>query len=462
MKNYALRRTLGAALLACAILLSIAATARAGEALYFSFLSGPTLPASPSSLLVQSPSFIDVPAGAVLTVHLLRGESLVATSRLTFQQAFQNPSLVPAVPIASYVPLGSSNNAGQPLPGATLTAGQADLTKVAMDPSQYRLLWVLTTGQMGTPGRAVVTGASAAFVDLKLSAVSAAAAIGDQKPGSVLFFNRYTSSPTNALREDTTLNLTNTNPTAGGFVRLFLVNGATCQVQEVKVCLAARQTISIKMSDLDPGVKGYLVAVATNQAGEPTQFNWLTGNVVVKQPTGVGSFSGQLNAIAIAKRKAGDLKAGANNEAEMVFDDDTYDRLPAQNAIEGVPTQTSNANQTTISLYRPVANLNTGTGAATTVQLNAWNRDVATSSGSVAVACYSDFTVGSLRLQPISIATLIPAGTTAWFSAGSADLQPVLGAQFNVGEFSSGINLRPLNFTADYRIKIPISAVTCQ
>ncbi len=448
-----------------------AANLNSGDALYFSFslLPNSPLPPLPSSLLIQSPSYFDVPAGALLSVHLLRGESLVSTSRLTFTQPvfkdFMNP-LVPPVPVASFVPIGTPTNAGQPLPGATLTGGEADLARVAMEPAQYRLLWILSAGVMGTPGRAVVTGVPVSFVDLKLSAVSSATIIGDQKPGSVLFFNRYTSSASNPGRENTTLNLTNTSPVASVFVRVFLANSATCQTQEVGLCLAAQQTLSFLMSDLDPGVKGYAVAVAANQAGEPIQFNWLTGNAIVKQSAANigGSFTSVLSAIAIAKRKDGAVTASSGNEAEMIFDDAVYDRLPAQIAYDGVPSQSNAINATAISLYRPLANL--GGGATnSSVQITGWGRNdlnqVVTSSGNLSVACYSDFAVSALRLTPVPVSQLLPSSATAWFAASTTDLQPLLGAQLNSGEFNGGGNARALSFSSDYRIRIPISPVTC-
>jgi hypothetical protein len=438
----------------------------AGEALYFSFMPTSALPTAPSSLLIQSPSYIDVPAGATLFVHLMRGDTLVSTSRLDFLQAFFTDRLVPPVPIASFVPLGMPTNVGQPLPGASLMAGEADLNRVAMETSQYKLLWILGSGVMGTPGRAIVTGSQVSFVDLKLGAVSAAAVVGDQKPGSVLFFNRYTSSASNPSRENTTVNLTNTNPTSSVFIRLFLINSATCQSQEVELCLAAQQTLSFQMSDLDPGVKGYGVAVATNQAGEPVQFNWLMGNTIVKQSAAnvLKPFTSVLAAMAIAKRSPGALVAGPGNEAEMIFDDAIYDRLPAQVAFDGVPSQGNAANTTVVSLYRPVPNLGNGVSNPT-VQITGWGTNalnqVVTTSGNLSVACYSDFAVSAFRLSPVAVAQLLPPSTTAWFAASTVDMQPLLGSQLNSGEFNGGNNARSLSLASEYRIRIPISPVAC-
>lgn len=438
-----------------------------GEALYFSFSLAPntTLPSAPSSLLIQSPSYIDVPAGAILTVHLMRGESVISTSTLTFQQPYSNPRLVPAMPVASFLPSGTPPGGGSSLPNATLVPGQTDLTKVAMDPAQYRLLWMLSAGVMGTPGLAVATGVPVSFVDLKLSAVSAATIVGDQKPGSVLFFNRYTSNASNSNRENSTLNLTNTSPAATVYVRLFLVTAATCQTSEIQLCLAPQQNASLVMSDLDPGVKGYAVAIATNLQGEPIQFNWLTGNVVIRQPASniSGSYNSILGAVAIAKRKEGNVP-NVNGLAEMVFDDVTYDRLPGQIAFDGIPSQISATNATIVSLYRPLADLS-GAVSSVGVQITGFGQNsqgqVISSTGTLSSACYSDVVMGAFRLQPSPINQLLPSGAIGWLAASSNDLLPLMGAQFNSGEYNSGSNARPLSFTSEYRIKVSVSPVTC-
>lgn len=438
-----------------------------GDALYFSLLPAAPLPSAPSSLLIQPPSYFDVPAGAVLSVHLMRGDAVVSTSTLTFQQAYFNQTQLPLAFVASFVPLGSSTSGGQPLPNTTLIAGAADLTKVALEPTAYRLLWILSSGIIGTPGRAIATGSPAGFVivDLKFSAVSATTIIGDQKPGSVLFFNRYTSNASNAAREDTTINLTNTNPTTTAYVRFFLINGATCQPTELQICLAPRETVSYLMSDLDPGVKGYIIAIATNLQGEPIQFNWMTGNSIIKQPASniTGSYSAFLSAVAIAKRKEGKV-ANTNGLAELVFDDVNYDRLPGQIAFDSVPSQAGATNSTVLAIYRPITDLS-GLTTSTSIQVTGWGQNnqgqVATSNGTLSSACYSDVLMGTFRLQPTPISQLLPSRTTGWFAASSTDLLPLLGAQFNSGEFNGGSNARPLSFTTEYKIKIPVSPVTC-
>lgn len=437
------------------------------DAYYFSLKTNTPLPASPYSLLIQSPIFFNVPAGAVLSVHLMRGDALVATSTLTFQQAYQKDLQLPAVPIASFVPPGNSTNGGQPLPNTSLTVGIADLTKVVQEPAAYKFLWMLSSGVISTPRSAIITGQPAGFVvvDLDLLAVAAAAIVGDSKPGSVLFFNRYTSSASNPARENSTINITNTSSTTTAYVRLFLVSGTTCQTTEIQLCLAAQETASFLMSDFDPGVKGYAMAVATDSQGHPTQFNWLTGNVVVKQTASntPGAYSSVLSAIALAKRKDGAI-ANVGGVAEMAFDDVNYDRLPGQIAFDSVPSQVAAANLTVLSVYRPLADFSAIPSAA--VQLSGWSKNssgiVTTSAGNVNSTCFSDVLMSTFRLQPTVINQFVPSGSTAWFAASTNDLQPLMGAQFNSGEFNTGNNARPLSFSSEYKIRVPVLAVTCQ
>jgi hypothetical protein len=450
-------------LLLASWLVAVPASALAFDyALTFALQEAPNLPANPSSILVQSPSFIDVPAGAV---HLLRGDALVATSKLTFIQAFRSEALIPPVPLASFLPLNASNTTGEPLANTQLEAGKADLTVVAQAATSYRFLWELSAGVMGTPGRVVVTGLPAPFFgDLKLCAVSAAKAIGDQKPGSVLFFNRFTSSASNSLRENTLLSLTNTNVAASTFVRLFLISNASCEINELTLCLGAQQTTSVLLSDVDPGVTGYLIAIATDGSGRPHNFNWLIGQAVIKQPTATGAATAVLGAYTVAKRREGALSADGNNLTEMIFDDLNYDRLPAQLAFDSVPSQVSGANTTQLSLFRPLPNLAGGLANAT-VQITGAGRDSqnqsVTTSGNISLNCFAQPTVASLRLSPTNVTNLIPPGTTAWFTASTVDLQPLLGVLLNTGEYNSGTVARALSYSAEYRIKVPVMTLAC-
>src|SRR5262245_10453930 len=123
----------------------------------------------------------------------------------------------------------------------------------------------------------------------------------DQKAGSLIFYNAYTSDPTNPNAADTRVNITNTNNQLSVAVHLFFVNGANCQVADSFICLTENQTASFLTSDLDPGASGYIVAVASFSDGTPRQFNFLIGDEYVKYASG---HSANLGAVAFSKLTA--------------------------------------------------------------------------------------------------------------------------------------------------------------
>jgi hypothetical protein len=116
----------------------------AADAFYSSLQPVFTPPAAPATLLVQSPAAWNVPAGAVLRVHLL--------------------------------------------------GGAADPAAVATNPGQYRFLWQLSAGYASQSGRAVFSGSGFGLMSVRLTGVAASARPHVEKPGSLLVFPYYASS----------------------------------------------------------------------------------------------------------------------------------------------------------------------------------------------------------------------------------------------------------------------------
>src|SRR4030095_14799236 len=56
------------------------------------------------------------------------------------------------------------------------------------------------------------------------------AEVSDQKAGSVLVYNLYSSSIAAPNSQNTRVSITNTNPNVGIAVHLFFVDGATCSI----------------------------------------------------------------------------------------------------------------------------------------------------------------------------------------------------------------------------------------
>ena len=122
----------------------------------------------------------------------------------------------------------------------------------------------------------------------------------DQKQGSLLFYNTYTSSIGDAS-QNTRINITNTNHTSSVNVHLFFVRSFDCSIADTYVCLTANQTFSFLASEYDPGETGFIFGVATDDNGSPINFNYLIGDLYVKSYFGTPNyFQANLGAEAFA------------------------------------------------------------------------------------------------------------------------------------------------------------------
>ncbi len=184
------------------------------------------------------------------------------------------------------------------------------------------------------------------------------------KAGSVLFFHRYTSEVSSITNVNTLITLTNTNPRDGVAVRLYYVHD--CDISRQDISLAGNQTRSLLMSNEQPGTHGYVIAVATDRRGVPTQFNWLIGSASIHDSLG---HEATYNAFAVAKRTAGSIQVpdGAPT-ADMVFNNAQYDELPKNVAVDNIQAQSGPAGLfTDMILYTPPASLGTPQPLATQI-----------------------------------------------------------------------------------------------
>ncbi len=125
--------------------------------------------------------------------------------------------------------------------------------------------------------------------------------VSDQKPGSILVFPYYTSNA--QTKADTRITLTNlmgtlsaVPPAAGNgsvIVHLFFLRGSDCQQSDQYVCLTKGASISIKTSEQDPEVTGYVIAVAVDANGLPISWNALIGNAFVTAGDIVGNYGAE-------------------------------------------------------------------------------------------------------------------------------------------------------------------------
>ncbi len=274
----------------------------------------------------------------------------------------------------------------------------------------------------------------------------------DLKPGSVLFFNRYTSSASNPAAEDTQINITNTNQSLSINVHLFLIDGSSCSVADSYVSLTGSQTTYFLASDFDPGTKGYIVAVAT-AGGLPVQHDFLLGVAYIRESDGRLA---DLPAVALKKKLAGTVNDPGNGSAVLTFDGgagaNSYDKLPGTVAISAFNSQTTDS--TIFALYSPANDLLTGENPSVSVFGIMYNQLEASRSLNIRAGCYSTISLKSLRVLN-GIDNFIPRGSSGWLRM-SSNSRPLLGMTQTKGLiFNGGRNLSCLTLFPSFSITVP-------
>ncbi len=281
----------------------------------------------------------------------------------------------------------------------------------------------------------------------------------DQKAGSILFYNLYSSGATSGNIENTRINITNTSVTSAAFVHLYFVS-AGCSVADSYICLTANQTASFLTSDVDPGVKGYIVAVAVDGVlGCPVAFNHLIGDEYIKLASG---HAANLGAIAFSALYNGILPGCDANSVTAVIPFDGvvgsgYNRAPAVLALDNVSSR-ADGNDTMVIINRAGGNL--GIGAFTLGTLFGLLYDDAENvlSFSITGGCQlmSSLSNNFPRTTP-RFETFIPAGRSGWAKIyNQTGLIGILGASINkndnagasAGAFNGGHNLHHLTLAA--------------
>ena len=291
--------------------------------------------------------------------------------------------------------------------------------------------------------------------------------VSDQKAGSVLIYNIYTSSAAGGNAQNARINITNTSTTSLAFVHLFFV-AEGCGVADSFICLTPAQTASFLTSDVDPGITGYIVAIASDINGCPTQFNFLIGDEYVKFATG---HVANLGAEAFAKVSPGALTCAADaSEALVVFNGTDYNRAPRVLAVSNIMSNLD-GNSTRIIVNRVGGWLSTG--AATTGTLFGLLYDDAESPYSFAIG-------GGCQVNQLLTATfprvtgtfngVIGQGRSGWMKLynNSSDVG-ILGASINFnanagsqpGAFNGGHNMHKLTLSSTNTYTIPIFPPTC-
>ena len=290
---------------------------------------------------------------------------------------------------------------------------------------------------------------------------SATSPVSDQKAGSILIYNIYTSS-TDPTKQNTRINLTNTNPTRDIQIHLYFV-AEGCAVADSYVCLTPNQTTSFVTSDFDPGTTGYIVAVATDQLGCPINFNYLIGDEYVKFASGHAANLGAQAISAIA----GGLTACDQNSviATLNFDGVSYNTLPRTLAVSNIGSK-ADGNDTMLIVNRIGGNLGLGAASLGTIFGIFYDDAENAVSFTVTGGCQLRGNVSNNfpRTTP-RFEQLVPAGRTGWLKLyrQEADLA-MTGSVINfnpnstssAGAFNQGHNLHALTLSSGGSYIIPV------
>jgi hypothetical protein len=294
----------------------------------------------------------------------------------------------------------------------------------------------------------------------------------DQKAGSVLVYNLYTSGATSGNAQNTRINITNTSSVTSQLVHLFFV-ADTCQIADSYICLTPNQTASFLSSDVDPGVTGYIVAVSVDVNGCPRGANSLIGDEYVKLSTG---HAANLGAVAFAALYSGTSAVCATEvttTALLPLDGNTttgwsYNLVPRVLAASNVPSR-ADGNDTLVVLNRIGGNLATGASTLASVFGLLYDDSESVFSFSVVGGCQLRGSLSNTfpRTTP-RFETVIPAGRSGWFKVwGGSDIG-ILGAIINTnpnsaanaGAFSGGRNLHALTLSSS-SLTIPVFPPSC-
>jgi hypothetical protein len=296
--------------------------------------------------------------------------------------------------------------------------------------------------------------------------------VSDQKAGSVLVYNLYSSSVSAPNTNNSRVNITNTSSTSVANVHIFFVDGATCSIADSFICLTANQTASFLASDVDPGTTGYIIAVATNDTGCPVAFNFLIGDVYVKLTSGHAAnlAAESFNARIFGAGVPADCDA-ASITAILNFNDINYDRAPRTLAVSNIPSR-ADGNDTLIILNRIGGSL--AIGAAAIGPVFGIIYDDAENPLSFTFSAPNCQFRSSLsnnfpRLAP-RFEQFIPAGRSGWAKFFStADTVALLGSSINfnpnaataANAFNGGHNMHKLTLAISTQLTIPIFPSNC-
>ncbi|MBS1789356.1 MAG: DUF11 domain-containing protein [Acidobacteria bacterium] len=308
----------------------------------------------------------------------------------------------------------------------------------------------------------------------------------DSKPGSVLFGGVFASGASGGPGGDpgnnTAVSLTNVHPSLGVVVHLFFVDGSTCSVADSFICLTPNQTTRFLMSDMDPGVVGYMMAMAVDgppgtagghNTGCPISFNYLIGSAKIKM-TNSPRREADLASESCASEFGSPLPGCDPNNpiAEIPFDGSPngFNKLPLVLAASNIASR-ADGNDTMLILARIDGNWGTG--------LKPLGNIFGILYDDAETAYSFSFNVGACLFRSILSNTfprtaprfeqVIPAGRSGWMKLWSADGAAIMGAIINRNDntnslpnaFDGGHNLHVLRLNERVVVTVPVFPPSC-
>ena len=294
--------------------------------------------------------------------------------------------------------------------------------------------------------------------------------VSDQKAGSVLIYNFYSSSATASNTENTRINITNTNIYNAAFVHLFFVANS-CTVADAYICLTANQTASFLTSDFDPGFRGFIVAIAVDGVnGAPTRHNYLIGDEYIKLASG---HSANLGAEAFSKLNDNNVISTDGSLAALFFDGlnlaGSYNRVPRVLASDNIPSRVD-GNDTLIILNRIGGNYTTGGASIGSIFGLLYDDAENVLSFTTNGGCQKRFSISNTEPRTVPrFETFIPSGRSGWMKLWGASDVGILGAQINfnanaaaqANAFNGGHNLHKLTLSAAANLVVPVYPPSC-
>lgn len=374
-------------------------------------------------------------------------------------------------PLTTFIPSGRSGWAsfsafnyenGEALPVIGLSLTDAASGEAMRDARGMQVLEWLESYKIVVPIGFPIVPPSSTFTINQPALPGNAQGASDSKPGSVLIYPRYVSGELGSTK----ISLTNTNAIRAARVRVFFINQVTASpVSEKVVTLAANQTMMMETTDLTGNQRGWVMAVAIDKRALPTRFNYLIGSAVVREVASSGNASAGYNALAVARNSD---SPGTRNEdglsADLLFDDVNYDRLPATQALNAVPSQSDHA--TNLSYAAPPASLLEGSNIRGALQGVLY--DDTTLSQTAAIG-RTEIKLGTIRATLASppITNIIGSGHKGWLKLLSArtflgSASSLTSLSFSVDQFGNwtggyngGLNLHTLAAADTTKLAMP-------